>query len=232
MLKSFLSLWLKFPCPLCQRTAENVLCSYCKSKLLSYKFKYPQQNWKEESPLFAWGRYDGELSRAIAQLKYHNHPEVGTILGQWLGESWLQNCPVAARQKLIVLPIPLSSEKLQARGFNQAELIAQGFCQATNQTLNNQGLVRVKNTLAMFGLTPTQRDHNIKNAFEVSKTWQKKPPHYPVLLVDDIYTRGTTVKEATKTLRRFEVKVLGAIAVAKVSDRFKDNLNLRSTGNL
>lgn len=215
MLKNFLSLWLKFPCPLCQRIAEKTICEYCHKKLLSCKFSNPQKDWKDDRPLFAWGKYDGELSRAIGILKYNNHPELGVILGNWLGKSWLQNSPINSQQKLIVLPIPLSQKKLKSRGFNQAELIAQGFCQATKYNLQSKGLVRVKDTLAMFDLSPIERQKNIRNAFQVSKIWRENPPIAPVLLIDDIYTRGTTVTEATKVLHKYNIKVLGAIAVAK-----------------
>lgn len=215
VLKSFLSLWLKFPCPLCQRTAEQTLCQDCQNKLASYQLHKPQEQWLGDLPLFAWGKYDGELSRAIAKLKYDNHPEIGVLLGNWLGKSWRQNCPIATQQKVIVLPIPLHQAKLKTRGFNQAESIARGFCQITKYPLVTEGLIRIKATEAMFALNPIQRQHNIKNAFKIGNIWQQNPPNLPVLLLDDIYTRGTTVKEAARILRQHQIKVLGAIAVAQ-----------------
>ncbi len=215
MLKSFLSLWLKFPCPLCQRTAENTICRYCQKKLASYQLSNPQASWTGDLPIFAWGKYDGELSRGIAKIKYDNHPELGVLLGNWLGKSWLKNCPISLQQKLLVLPIPLSKEKLKTRGFNQAESMARGFCQITKHRLETKGLIRIKDTKAMFGLNPIQRQKNIKGAFQVSHTWQQNPPQSPVLLLDDIYTRGTTVTEAASVLQQHNIKVLGAIAVAQ-----------------
>ena len=215
MLKSFLSLWLKFPCPLCQRTAENTICKYCQKKLASYQLSQPQSSWIGDLPVFAWGKYDGELSRGIAKIKYDNHPELGVLFGNWLGKSWLKNCPISPQQKIIILPIPLYREKLKTRGFNQAESMARGFCQITKHSLETKGLIRIKDTKAMFGLNPIQRQKNIEGAFQVSHTWQKNPPQSPVLLLDDIYTRGTTVKEAALVLQQHNIKVLGAIAVAK-----------------
>lgn len=215
MIKSFLSLWLKFPCPLCQRIAENTICEYCQKKLLSYRLQKPQANWNSNLAVFAWGKYDGELSRAIARSKYDNHPEIGVFLGKLLGKSWLENCPLSSFEKLLILPIPLAKEKLKARGFNQAEEMAKGFCHTTNNTLCTKGLIRVKNTLAMFELNPIQRKNNIRGAFQVSKIWQQNPPQSPVLLLDDIYTRGTTVTEAAKTLRQYKINVVGAIVIAK-----------------
>lgn len=222
MLKSFLSFWLKFPCPLCQRTAENILCGYCQKKLVSYQLTNPKQSWNGNLPIFAWGKYDGELTKAIAKLKYNNYPEIGTFLGNYLGKTWLDNCPISSTKKPIVLPIPLSKERLKTRGFNQAELIARGFCQITKYTLATPELVRIKDTLAMFGLNALQREKNIQGAFQISRTWQQNPPNFPVLLLDDIYTRGTTVTEAARILRHYNIKVIGALAVAKtMKDRTK-----------
>lgn len=215
MLKNFLSLWLKYPCPLCQRIAEDTICQYCQKKLATYRLSNPHLNWKGDLPVFAWGKYDGELSRAIAKLKYDRHPELGVLLGSWLGKSWLQNCPISPQQKLIILPIPLSKKKLKSRGFNQAELMARGFCQVTKHLLKTKGLIRIKDTKAMFGLNSIQRQKNIKGAFKLSQTWQQSPPNAPVILLDDIYTRGTTVTEAASVLQQHNIKVFGAIAVAK-----------------
>lgn len=200
---------------MCQRTAENTICEYCQRKLASYQLSNPQASWKGNLPVFAWGKYDGELSRGIAKLKYDNHPELGVLFGSWLGKSWLKNCPISSQQKLIILPIPLSKERLKSRGFNQAELMARGFCQITKHTLETKGLIRIKDTKAMFGLNPTQRKKNIEGAFQVCHTWRQNPPQAPVLLLDDIYTRGTTVTEAASVLQQHNIKVLGAIAVAK-----------------
>ena len=215
MLKSFLSLWLKFPCPLCQRITEDTICHYCQKKLRSYQITQPNASWRGNLPVFAWGKYDGDLSRAIAKIKYDGYPELGVLLGTWLGKSWLKHCPLATLQKLTVLPIPLSQEKFKNRGFNQAESMARGFCQVTKYKLDTKSLVRIKNTKAMFGLNSIERQHNIKGAFAVNPNWQKNSSS-SVLLLDDIYTRGTTVTEAARILRQQKINVIGAIALAKV----------------
>ena len=41
--------------------------------------------------MFAWGKYDGTLKRAIASMKYDRLPEMGLMLGEWLGQSWLDS---------------------------------------------------------------------------------------------------------------------------------------------
>jgi predicted amidophosphoribosyltransferase len=136
-------------------------------------------------------------------------------LGQLLGKAWLVSGLIKPQQQVSVIPIPLYSQKIKDRGFNQAEIIAQSFCQLTAYKLNSQALMRVRNTKAMFDLSPEARINNLQGAFQLGQ----KLPKYPVLLLDDIYTLGTTVKEAAKTLRQQQIQVIGAVVVAKTSDQ-------------
>jgi ComF family protein len=215
MLKSLLSVFLQSPCPVCKRPAENIVCVYCQKQLESYQLTNPSHLWRGNLPLFAWGIYDNKLKQAIATLKYQNQPQVGILLGQWLANIWLGD-PVGKKiGKLTVVPIPLHRERLKARGFNQAETIARGFCQRTGYSLQPQGLVRVRDTETMFGLDPEQRQQNLKHAFAVGKIWQQQPPKSPILLVDDIYTTGTTVRESARVLSKRGIKVCGVAVVAK-----------------
>ena len=77
-----------------------------------------------------------------------------------------------------------------------------------------QGLERRRETQAMFGLSVTQREQNLKLAFSLGKGFQKRRPHSPVLLLDDIYTTGTTAREAAKRLLQAEIQVFGVAAIA------------------
>lgn len=212
MLKQLLSVFLQSRCPGCQRTTYKLLCDYCLQRLNSYELSPDtRQSWQGELPIFAWGQYDGQLKRAIALMKYHQQPDLGKILGQLLGEAWLSSNVIPPQQQVTVIPIPLHRDKIRHRGFNQAEIIAQSFCQLTGYKLNSQALVRVRETKAMFDLSPEARIKNLQGAF----TLGQKLPKYPVLLLDDIYTLGTTMKEVRKTLRLQRIKVLGGVVVAK-----------------
>ena len=181
----------------------------------SYQLTNQGDSWRGEYPLFAWGKYDGDLSRAIATLKYENHPELGILLGKWLGASWISGDLIKDDIRPIVIPIPLHHHKLKTRGFNQAELIAKGFCQVTKYKLIADGLTRTKATQAMFDLKRDQRQANIDKAFQLSERLIKKPPRSPILIIDDIYTSGTTVREATRTLTKNKLKVIGAATVSR-----------------
>ena len=210
--QNLLSLFLKSSCPLCQRPTPRELCPYCIKQIQSCHKQNPAYLWKQPLPIFVWGNYGGAVKRAIAALKYENQRQIGYLLGQWLGESWLLNSPQPQKQ-LLVVPIPMHPKKQKQRGFNQATLIAEGFCNVTGYKLKVNGLERIKETEAQFSLSAVQRQENLANAFVIGKDL-RRPPNIPVLLVDDIYTTGATVKAAVQTLEKHQIKVLGVAAVA------------------
>lgn len=195
----------------CDRSATKVFCSYCETKLTSYRFK-PEKHLLTSSdiPVFVWGKYDGHLKRAIALMKYEQKPEIGKLLGKFLASSWIESSMSKRQRKLTVVPIPLHDKRLKERGFNQAQVIARSFCQMTGYNLNSRTLVRIRNTKAMFELNPEERVVNLQQAFNLGM----KLPKYPVLLIDDIYTTGTTIQESIKVLEQNQIEVAGTVIVA------------------
>ena len=112
------------------------------------------------------------------------------------------------------VPIPLHPNRCKQRGFNQAEIIAKGFCQLTGYKLYSSGLKRIRDTQQMFGLNPAERQNNVKNAFILGKDLAQLPSSSSILLIDDIYTTGTTAREAAKVLQANGITVLGIAAIA------------------
>lgn len=197
-------------CPCCGRRSPTLICVDCQRQLQTCQLKSSHLSERGLFPLIAWGSYAGPLKRAIAHLKYDQHPELGVLLGQWLAESWL-NHPTLPTGAITVVPIPLHPEKLKLRGFNQAELIARGFCRTTGFPLAPHGLTRQKNTAAMFELSLADRQRNIMNAFRLGSGLKT---HHQVLLCDDIYTTGTTIQAAAQTLQSHSISVCGVVVVA------------------
>lgn len=167
--------------------------------------------------MLAWGRYEGKLKRALAGLKYDQQPQIAQPLGEWLAQTWL-SLPSSRRSqersRPVVVPIPLHPEKLQQRGYNQAALLAQAFCDRTGLPLQAQGLMRVRSTEAQFGLSEAARNQNLVGAFAIAPQWQRQKPA-SVLLLDDIYTTGATARSAAQTLRSQGIRVVGMVAIAQ-----------------
>lgn len=204
-----LNLFLQSPCPLCQRPAGEFFCGYCQKQLQSYQLKNHQEFWGGDLPLFVWGTYQGTVKQAIAALKYNNHPELARPLGTWLGTAWRQAAPI--KSKCLVVPIPMYADKQKQRGFNQAELLAESFCQITGYKLRSHALIRVKETKAQFSLSTQEREKNLQAAFKLGKEGQHL--QYPVLLLDDIYTTGATARAAKEILQQNGINVAGIVAL-------------------
>jgi ComF family protein len=207
-----LNLFLQSSCPLCQRPAGELFCRYCEQQLQSYQIADYQEFWHGELPMFTWGNYQGTVKQAIAALKYQNHPELARPLGAWLGMAWRQNPPIKGR--CTIVPIPMHPDKQKQRGFNQAELLAQGFCRVTGQELRSHALVRVKETTAQFSLSAQEREKNLDRAFTLGREGQQLQKSKSVLLLDDIYTTGATARSARLALQKSGIKVAGIIALA------------------
>jgi ComF family protein len=213
MFKNLLNLFLQSNCPLCQRNTSEYFCQNCIKQLQNCQLNNPNYLWKQSLPVFIWGFYGGSVKRAIALMKYENQPQIARIFGTWLGEIWLLKPPAYDTQPIVV-PIPLHTSKQKQRGYNQAALIAEGFCQITGLKLKVNALIRQKETQAQFGLLASEREKNLADAFTIGQEFRRHPPKAPVLLVDDIYTSGATAKSAIFTLNQCGISVLGLAAVA------------------
>ena len=151
----------------------------------------------------AYGSYDGGLRELIHLLKYEQVLPAAAILGRMLREavSGLESCGI---QRPVVVPVPLHARKLRQRGFNQSELIAQQFVKLISgsgqMTLHSRVLQRRRETESQIGLTRHQRRENIRGAFTVARS--EEITGREILLVDDVFTTGTTVSECARVLLR------------------------------
>ena len=211
LLDTALNLFLRPNCPLCDRAAQDVFCQYCQRQIQDCKILQPDRYWHGDLPLFVWSKYESAVKQSIGKLKYDGHKSIGQLYGTWLATSWQQFTPPGLPTKLIVIPIPLHPDKLVTRGFNQAELIARSFCQVTGAKLD-LSLQRTRSTTAQFGLSKSARQANVEGAFTLVNSRLKAGDS--VLLIDDIYTTGATVRSAAAVMRSIHVNVCGVAAIA------------------
>ncbi len=218
--KQLLNLFFESPCPLCDRPSPEEVCPYCWAKVQQCQLSAPQNFEPLSIPVMSWGDYRGELRRAIAIFKYENQPTLGYPLGRALGEMWMTVAKTSPRLRstsraVMAVPIPMHAEKLKKRGFNQAEIIADAFCKTTGIRLERRGLTRVRETQAQFSLSAEEREKNLAHAFQPNPQWMGRSPHADILLIDDIYTTGATIRAAAQALRKEGWRVIGVAVVAR-----------------
>lgn len=154
----------------------------------------------------AYAVYQNELRGMIHLLKYERMRSVARLLGPMLASVILSIENKAARD-LVVIPVPLFPGKLRQRGFNQSELLSQSALDQLNRLrprwrlrLQTQFLQRIRDTGSQFDLSANGRQLNLAGAFAVEP--ESLRSGCEVLLIDDIFTTGATVRECSRVLRK------------------------------
>lgn len=182
---------------LCVRCSHPVVtgdyCENCKGKDFVF------------SKVIAPFIYTDYIKHCIHELKFNDKKYFAKFLGYYLAKTFnLNKLPCD-----IVIPVPLSKQRLQTRKYNQAELIARTFCETTNLPLATNVLVKIKDVSPQAKLSFKDRSNNIKGAYKVIDPSQIIGKN--VLVIDDVYTTGCTMNECSKMLKKAGAKqVFGA----------------------
>jgi ComF family protein len=171
----------------------------------------------------AYGSYEGGLRELIHLLKYDDVRPAANVLGRMLAETIASLLPsmlvegALFQPELLVVPVPLHARKLKQRRFNQSEWIARAALKlkpgSHEFAFAPECLVRQRETKTQIGLTRHQRRENMRGAFAVTNPAMVR--ERDVLLIDDVFTTGTTVSECARVLRRAGAKRVFVATVAR-----------------
>lgn len=165
----------------------------------------------------AYGSYDGGLRELIHLLKYEQVKPAARVLGRMLAEVIAGLALGFDDGEVLLVPVPLHAHKLRQRGFNQSELVAREAMKLNpagqRLTLDPGILQRCRPTQSQIGLTSHQRRENMRGAFAV--TVSERIQRRDILLVDDVFTTGTTVSECARVLRRAGASRVWVATVAR-----------------
>lgn len=156
--------------------------------------------------------YEGILREMILLLKYRGYRVLGRDLALFALEAVGQDEDLWWDLDAII-PVPLHPKRKRERGFNQAEVIARELGRAKGLPVLPRALRRVRNIPAQTSLEADARKRNVSGAFAVRRPAALKG--LAVLLVDDVYTTGSTVKECCRTLRRAGVRFVRVLTLAR-----------------
>ena len=222
---------LLFPprCPVCDepvRIREGDICRSCRGKLLPVREPYcfccgrplPEEekeycrDCSKKRHLYVRGRalYEYESVAASSyRFKYGGRREYARFFGRAMADGLEGFIRAAAPDGLI--PVPVSGRKLYGRGYNQAGLLAEEIGRKLHIPVYDGIIQRVRDTVPQKSLNVQERQNNLKRAFKIAQNDVKLST---IIIVDDIYTTGSTVDAVTEVLLQSGVHNIYFITLA------------------
>lgn len=208
-------------CPICDKILERyegrihkkcrkqldciggVVCMHCGrpvlSDLVEYCFDCEKKKKRGDKDTFFQGKslllYKGVVKQTMYRFKYSNKREYGTFFAELAMEQWgewLFRCEIDA-----IVPVPMFRRKKRMRGYNQAEVFGRELAKYLRVPMDRNVVIRKKDTRPMKELNDIERENNLRNAFQIARDIVK---YKKILLVDDIYTTGSTADEVSRVL--------------------------------
>ncbi len=214
-------------CSDCRSTLPRItvaLCTRCGRSLASQADAYCQRCARQplllqqlRTPFF----FEEPLSGIIHQLKYNGFFALAEPIAELMVDAW----PEIVDNIDLLVPIPLHEKRQKKRGYNQAALLAHHLGQQWNLPVAENGLRRSRHTPPQVGLSLAERQRNVTGAFVVgdcSFDGQR------VLLLDDVFTTGSTLTAATQTLLEAGAKFVWGYCAARAM-RYQDRAELLTT---
>lgn len=163
---------------------EQEFCYDCSRR--KYAFDGGRSLWIHKMP----------VNHCIYQFKYANRRGYAKVFARELWRHYRSQLYQWGAEQII--PVPLHPKRRRKRGYNQAELIAVQLGEWCKITVDTKSVIRRKNTTALKQLNGRERNQNLKQAFAVRGTWK---PAKTVVLIDDIYTTGSTLHHIAQVLK-------------------------------
>ncbi|MDO8886576.1 ComF family protein [Candidatus Oleimmundimicrobium sp.] len=224
--KGFLDLFYPARCRACGAFSKNLLCPDC---LDSFSLIQPPickrcgkpcsmevddcrecKNKFKFSVARSLGLYEGNLRTAIHKFKYKNARGLAATFAEMM--TGLAN---DFNNVDLITNVPLSRKKELYRGYNQAHLLAQEIAKRTD-LICEATLRRVAEEVDQTKLSLKERKQNVKGAFVFNGN--KNITGKSLLLIDDVFTTGSTVNECGKVLLKAGAKNLSVLTIARVCD--------------
>lgn len=205
--------WIyKKKCYICGNSQESIkVCSNCYNELNN--FNYEKKRETLGVSIYCCGLYEKNLQKLIRGLKYHKQKDLAYFQAKFMYEYWqkIQN----KQSDYQVIPVPLFKTREKSRKYNHMALVAEEFCKLSGYEINLSLIKRIKDTKPQYKLSKGERKENLTNAFEIDKNYTCKKP---VLLLDDIYTTGSTFESIITELKKNEINDIVCFATATPID--------------
>jgi len=201
-------------CGFCGEITNSYLCEYCneylKQRQMNKIQKYDDKFFDEHLWIY---EYKDEVREKIIDYKFNNKSYLyRTFLQIILSTESVCNY---IKKFDILIPVPIHKKRAKKRGYNQSELIAKGIAKDIKSIqLQTNIIEKIKNIKPQSTLSKDMRIENVKNAYRLKKC-DICLKNKNVLLIDDVFTTGSTVNECAKILLQTECNKVSIITLAK-----------------
>ncbi len=185
-------------CPACAKSgAKSHVCADCLNK--------PWPFINTTTTLF---QYRYPVNHLVQYLKYKQGIDIANYFGNMLCKLL-----ITKRRTLpgCIIPVPLHSGRLISRGYNQSVEIARPLSKQLGIKLDTSYCKRIRATNPQAKLPTNKRKENVRNAFSATKTYG----YDHVLLIDDVITTGSTVKELARILNLAGIRRIDVLAITR-----------------
>ncbi len=187
-------------CPRCHTLMLNGKCPSCDTGEVFYDFAHS-----------AW-LFQGPIKDVIHYFKYQHYSSLATWLGEGMYRAYqeqteLHNCD-------LITPVPLYYTRKKDRGYNQSELLAL-YLSKKSLICYDKLLKRTRYTASQTLLSKTEREHNLDGAFALKKG--KDVSGKRILLIDDVFTTGTTANQIAILLKEHGAKEVNIFTAARAA---------------
>ena len=215
MLRKILDIFYPRCCPVCQKILKDqrrMICPECEKKLRPighprcYKCGKPIEegeyckDCQKHTHIFDQGRgifvYDGIMRRSVTRYKYYGCREYGDFYAKAMYRYAWKN--LNQWKPDLIVPVPIHKSKERLRGFNQAAYLAERLGFYTGIPVDTDLVQKVVKTKSQKKLNAMQRRKNLEKAFLVTKNIRGKD----ILVIDDVYTTGSTIDAMAGCLRK------------------------------
>lgn len=221
--RNFESLIFPPKCGICGKLNENYLCGRCNLELKkearfqsdSYitETGFKRKKFNEHIYFF---QYQGLIREQIINYKFNDEAYKYNAISNFVLQNFIlkeSSIFQILNNYDVIVPVPISKKRMKERGYNQAELIAKPIARVLGKRMVTKCLYKSKNIIAQSTLNKHEREENIKDVYNLKNgeiILNKK-----VLLVDDIYTTGSTANECCRMLEKAGTKKIGVMTIAK-----------------
>ncbi|MBB6216407.1 ComF family protein [Anaerosolibacter carboniphilus] len=195
-------------CTTCQEQVKFITSRFCEkcgkpleSMYLPQKCPDCIQNVHYFTKGFSCIEYDDNIKKLVYDLKYHNKRYLAYHMAEMMTARFMK---LEWEKPDVIVPIPLHPKKEKERGFNQSALIAKYIGESLDIPVEYRSVLRTKETETQNRLNREERKENLKNAFQIIKS--QKFTDKKVLILDDIYTTGSTMDACAKELCKMKPK--------------------------